>query len=121
MIRYVRENSGVRGGLLGVLIPTARLAATPVNGLLAAALAAYRWRAGVPAADDVSSRNNFCSTMDIDCCSALPSWGGPSMSTSSRSEVGKPTLGTSAKKTSERVEISFRVGKITLPSKFGLS
>lgn len=35
-------NSGVRGGLLGVLIPTARLAAIPANGLLAAALAAYR-------------------------------------------------------------------------------
>ena len=40
-----------------MLIPTARLAATPVNGLLAAALAAYRWRAGVPAADGVPSRN----------------------------------------------------------------
>ena len=33
---------GMRCGLQGVLIPTARLAATPVNGLLhAAALAAY--------------------------------------------------------------------------------
>ena len=42
MICHVRANNGVRGGLLGVLIPTARLAAIPVNGLLAVALAAYR-------------------------------------------------------------------------------
>ena len=37
MICNVRVNSGVRGILLSMLIPTARLAATTVNGLLAAA------------------------------------------------------------------------------------
>lgn len=50
---------GVRGCRRGVLDPTARLAAIPVNGLLAAACASYRWRAGVPAADGVPSRNNL--------------------------------------------------------------
>lgn len=46
---------GVRGCRRGVLNPTARLAATPASGLLAAC----RWRTGVPAADGVPSRNSL--------------------------------------------------------------
>ncbi|KIJ06024.1 hypothetical protein PAXINDRAFT_103539 [Paxillus involutus ATCC 200175] len=54
----LRAKRGVRGALLGVLIPRARLAATPVKGV-AASLFSYRWRAGVPAADGVPGRNNL--------------------------------------------------------------
>lgn len=90
---HSRAKRGVRGARRGVLIPSALLAVTPLIGV-AAMLLAYLCRAGVLAGEGVPCRKRRWGggAMDSDC-STVPSWGGPSISISSISDVGKSTLG----------------------------